>query len=91
MQIKDLCTNCNFWTITTIENDGKIATFKCTHCENSFQMPWDPNTRLMIRSIRHSLKKRTKKYPELVNLKYHGDFIKLEKKSDTTPKPGQCK
>lgn len=90
MQIKDLCTNCDCWTITMIEHDGKAATFTCTHCKNSFEMPWDTNTRFMIRSIRHSLKKRTKKYPELQELKYAGDFVKLVERADE-PKKGGCK
>ncbi len=90
MQIKDFCTNCEFWTITTIENDGKTAIFTCTHCENVFEMPWDTNTRSIIRSIRHSLKKRTKKYPELQKLRFAGDFVKLEEKPDPAPDSG-CK
>jgi len=90
MQIKDLCTSCDYWTITTIENDGETATFTCTHCKNSFEKPWDTDTRSIIRSIRHSLKKRTKKYPELQKLKYAGDFVKLEAKPDPEPGTG-CK
>ncbi|ORU93669.1 MAG: hypothetical protein A6F70_06285 [Cycloclasticus sp. symbiont of Bathymodiolus heckerae] len=90
MQIKDLCTSCDCWTITTIENDSTTATFTCTHCKNSFEMPWNTETRTIIRSIRHSLKKRTKKYPELQELKFAGDFVKLEERPD--PKPGTgCK
>ena len=90
MQIKDLCTSCDCWTITMIEHDGEAATFTCTHCKNSFEMPWDTNTRFMIRSIRHSLKKRTKKYPELQKLKYAGDSVKLVERADE-PKKGGCK
>lgn len=90
MQIKDLCTSCDCWTITTIEHDSKTATFTCTHCENTFEQPWDANTRSMIRSIRHSLKSRTKKYPELQELKYAGDFVKLEARPDK-PRKGGCK
>jgi hypothetical protein len=44
----------------------------------------------MIRSIRNSLKKRTKKYPELQELKYAGDFVKLEDRPDP-PKGSGCK
>jgi len=73
-----------------IEHDGETATFNCTHCKNSFEMPWDSNTRSLIRSIRHSLKKRTKKYPELQELKYAGDFVKLVERADK-PKTGGCK
>ncbi|MEO1889250.1 MAG: hypothetical protein ABGX33_04985 [Cycloclasticus sp.] len=90
MQIKDLCTSCDCWTITTIEHDSETATFTCTYCKNSFQMPWDTNTRFMIRSIRTSLKKRTKKYPELQELKYAGDFVKLVERADP-PKGQGCK
>ncbi|AFT66649.1 MAG: hypothetical protein ACJA2Y_001141 [Cycloclasticus pugetii] len=85
MHIKDLCTKCDHWTITTIIHDGETATFTCTHCKNEFDLPWDTNTRYLIRSIRHSLKKRTKKYPELLNLKHEGQGIKIqEKASDPT-------
>jgi len=90
MQIKDLCTSCDCWTITTIEHDNKNATFTCTHCKNEFELPWDTNTRFMIRSIRHSLKKRTKKYPELQELKFAGDSVKLEARPDP-PKGSGCK
>ncbi|ORU91111.1 MAG: hypothetical protein A6F72_00945 [Cycloclasticus sp. symbiont of Poecilosclerida sp. N] len=90
MQIKDLCTSCDCWTITTIEHDDKTAKFTCTHCQNTFDMPWDTHTRFMIRSIRYSLKSRTKKYPELVQLKYVGDFVKLEARPDP-PKSPSCK
>ena len=41
MHIKDLCTQCDHWTITTITHDGKIATFTCTHCKNEFDLPWN--------------------------------------------------
>ena len=91
MQIKDLCTHCDSWTITTIEHDGVNATFTCTHCKNEFVLPWDSNTRFLIRSIRHSLKKRTKKHPELQQLKYAGDFVKLEPKPDKPDGSGGCK
>jgi hypothetical protein len=90
MQIKDLCTSCDHWTITTVEHDDTTATFTCTHCKNSFDMPWDTNTRNIIRSIRHSLKSRTKKYPELQGLKYAGDHIKLEERADRKSGSG-CK
>lgn len=90
MQIKDLCTSCDYWTITTIEHDSETATFTCTYCKNSFEMPWDTDTRFMIRSIRTSLKKRTKKYPELQALKYAGDHVKLEERPDSKTGPS-CK
>lgn len=80
IQLKDLCTNCEHWTITHVTHDGETATFTCTHCNNAFQLPWNTETRLLIRHIRFSLKKRTKKNPELLNLKAPGDHVKLEPK-----------
>lgn len=91
MHIKDLCTHCDHWTITTIVHDEKAATFTCTHCKNSFDLPWDTNTRFLIRSIRHSLKKRTKKYPALAELKREGDAIKLDQSADEAKTPRGCK
>jgi hypothetical protein len=91
MQIKDLCTSCDCWTITTIEHDGHTATFTCTHCKNEFEMPWDTNTRFLIRSIRHSLKKRTKQYTELKDLKFAGYFLKLEPRADKKSGATGCK
>lgn len=90
MQIKDLCTSCNCWTITTIEHDSVTASFTCTHCKNSFDMPWNADTRSIIRSIRSSLKKRTKKYPELQELKYAGDFVKIVERAEELEEQG-CK
>ncbi|MBQ0725126.1 MAG: hypothetical protein KBT50_06085 [Cycloclasticus sp.] len=84
MQIKDLCTHCDYWTISTIEHDGINATFTCTHCKNKFQLPWNTETRFLIRSLRQSIKKRTKEYPELRELKKPGDFIKVEAKINQT-------
>jgi len=84
MQIKDLCTNCGYWTISTIEHDDINATFTCTHCKNEFQLPWNTETRFLIRSLRQSIKKRTKEYPELRELKNPGDFIKVEAKINQT-------
>ncbi|MBV1913383.1 MAG: hypothetical protein KUG55_07140 [Cycloclasticus sp.] len=78
MHIKDLCTICDHWTITSIVHDKDTATFTCTHCKNEFDLPWNTDTRFLIRSIRHSLKKRIKKYPELAALKNEGDAIKIE-------------
>ncbi|MGB1702127.1 MAG: hypothetical protein ACPHFR_03320 [Cycloclasticus sp.] len=80
MHIKDLCTQCDHWTITTITHDGKVATFTCTHCKNEFDLPWNTETRYLIRSIRHSLKKRIKTYPELLELKHEGDGIKIKER-----------
>lgn len=54
-------------------------------------MPWDTNTRFLIRSIRHSLKKRTKQYPELKELKFAGDFVKLEPRADKKSGATGCK
>jgi len=85
MQLKDLCTHCNCWTITNVEHDSSTAVFTCSHCDNKFELPWNSDTRFLIRSIRNSLKKRTKKYPELQQLKVAGDFVKLQ------PKPEQGK
>ncbi|MBV1950719.1 MAG: hypothetical protein KUG64_00785 [Cycloclasticus sp.] len=85
MQIIDLCTHCHHWTITVIEHDSKEATFTCSHCQNTFKMPWDTDTRFLIRSIRHSLKKRTKQYPELKTLKAPGDHILLEERAAPEP------
>jgi len=48
-------------------------------------MPWDTDTRFLIRSIRHSLKKRTKQYPELKTLKAPGDHILLEERAAPEP------
>lgn len=90
MQLKDLCTQCNYWTITSVEHDGETATFTCTHCENSFEMPWNTATRDMIRHIRHSLKKRTKKHPELQELKFPGDHITLKEPTEVKQKPSGC-
>lgn len=84
MQIKDLCTHCDYWTISTIEHDDINATFTCTHCKNEFQLPWNTETRFLIRSLRQSIKKRTKEYPELRELKNPGDFIKVEAKINQT-------
>jgi len=78
MHIKDLCTSCNYWTITDIQHDGKTATFTCTHCQNSFEKPWDTETRFLIRSIRQSLKKRMKEHPQLKTLKNPGDYVTVE-------------
>ncbi|MEH6503359.1 MAG: hypothetical protein V7682_05585 [Cycloclasticus sp.] len=91
MHIKDLCTSCDCWTITNIEHDDKTATFTCTHCKNEFELPWDTNTRFLIRSIRHSLKKRTKQYPELKELKLAGDFVKLEPRENKKSGSAGCK
>lgn len=82
MQIKDLCTHCDYWTISTIKHDDINATFTCTHCKNEFQLPWNTETRFLIRSLRQSIKKRTKEYPELRELKNPGDFVKIKAKID---------
>jgi len=89
MQLKDLCTSCNCWTITLVEHDSTTAEFTCTHCQNKFELPWNSDTRFLIRSIRNSLKKRTKKYPELQELKSAGDFVKLQEKIE--PEKGGCR
>jgi len=84
IQLKDLCTVCNHWTITEVEHDGTTATFTCTHCKNAFEMDWDTETRFLIRSIRHSLKKNLKQHPELKALKNAGDAIKIASPQQTS-------
>jgi len=86
MQLKDLCTNCDCWTITQVEHDETTAVFTCTHCQNKFELPWNGDTRFLIRSIRNSLKKRTKKYPELQEVKVPGDFVKLQEREEPEKK-----
>lgn len=82
IQLKDLCTKCGYWTITHVTHDNETATFTCTHCNNAFNLPWNTETRQIIRNIRVSLKKRTKKNPELQQLTAAGDHVKIEEKSD---------
>lgn len=81
IQIKDLCTACDHWTITEIVHDNSTATFTCTHCHNAFDLPWNTDTRFLIRSVRQSLKKRLKEHPVLKNLKSPGDAIKINDKT----------
>ncbi len=85
MQIKDLCTSCDHLTITIVEQDGETATFTCSHCKNKFELPWNSETRNLIRAIRGGsgrMKKIQKRNPELfkllTQLKEPGDHIRVE-------------
>lgn len=86
MQIKDICTNCNHLTITIIEHDNETATFTCSYCHNSFELPWNGETRTLIRTLRGGggrMKKIQKKNPDyidlLAKLKEPGDHIPVDK------------
>jgi hypothetical protein len=92
MQIKDLCTSCNYLTITVIEHDRETATFTCSYCKNSFNLPWNNETRTLIRTLRGGggqMKKIQKRNPELLKLlnqlKEPGDHIRV----DPLPSAGQ--
>ncbi len=85
MQIKDLCTSCNYLTITVIEHDGETATFTCSYCKNSFDLPWNNETRTLIRTLRGGggqMKKIQKRNPRLLELlsqlKEPGDHIRVD-------------